>query len=117
MVSFMPQLLYPQKRAPGTHWIGGWEGPRAGLDMALKRKQRNSYMNRERPELWPSNWILHHDNAQANKELSVEQFLAQKLISEMEHPLNYPDLVPNDFWLFPKIKSALKGKKFRILKT
>jgi hypothetical protein len=22
----------PGERAPGTHWIGGWEGPRAGLD-------------------------------------------------------------------------------------
>jgi hypothetical protein len=24
--------------APGTHWIGGWVGPRAGLDAAEKRK-------------------------------------------------------------------------------
>jgi hypothetical protein len=22
----------PGERAPGTHWIGGWVGPRAGLD-------------------------------------------------------------------------------------
>jgi hypothetical protein len=22
----------PRERAPGTHWIGGWVGPRAGLD-------------------------------------------------------------------------------------
>jgi hypothetical protein len=28
----------------------------------------------------------------------------------MEHPPYSPDLVPNDFWLFPKIKSALKGR-------
>jgi hypothetical protein len=25
------RLLYPRKR-PGTHFIGGWVGPRAGLD-------------------------------------------------------------------------------------
>jgi hypothetical protein len=30
----------------------------------------------------------------------------------MEHPPHSPDLVPNDFWLFPKIKSALKGRKW-----
>jgi hypothetical protein len=24
--------LYPWERTPGTHWIGGWVGPRAGLD-------------------------------------------------------------------------------------
>jgi hypothetical protein len=24
--------LYPRERIPGTHWTGGWVGPRAGLD-------------------------------------------------------------------------------------
>jgi hypothetical protein len=28
----------PAERAPGTHWIGGWVGPRAGLDNVVKRK-------------------------------------------------------------------------------
>jgi hypothetical protein len=28
----------PGERAPGTHWIGGWVGPRAGLDDVEKRK-------------------------------------------------------------------------------
>jgi hypothetical protein len=28
----------PGERAPGTHWLGGWVGPRAGLDDVEKRK-------------------------------------------------------------------------------
>jgi hypothetical protein len=28
----------PRERAPGTHWIGSWVGPRAGLDAMEKRK-------------------------------------------------------------------------------
>jgi hypothetical protein len=28
----------PTERAPGTHWIGGWVGPRAGLDTVAKQK-------------------------------------------------------------------------------
>jgi hypothetical protein len=40
---------------------------------------------------------------------SVNQILAQESITEMEHPYYSPDLAPNDFLLFPKIKSALKG--------
>jgi hypothetical protein len=28
----------PRERAPVTHWIGGWVGPRAGLDAVVKRK-------------------------------------------------------------------------------
>jgi hypothetical protein len=27
-----------QERAPGTHWIGGWVGPRAVLDAVVKKK-------------------------------------------------------------------------------
>jgi hypothetical protein len=41
---------------------------------------------------------------------SVEQFLAQKLIDEMEHPHCFPDLAQNDFQLFPQTKFALKGR-------
>jgi hypothetical protein len=27
-----PGRFTPGERAPGTHWIGSWVGPRAGLD-------------------------------------------------------------------------------------
>jgi hypothetical protein len=33
-----PAALPPRERAPGTHWIGGWVGPRAVLDAEVKRK-------------------------------------------------------------------------------
>jgi hypothetical protein len=33
-----PAALSPRERAPGTHWIGGWVGPRAVLDAVVKRK-------------------------------------------------------------------------------
>jgi len=36
------------------------------------------------PELWPNDWILHHDNAPAHKALFVKQFLAQKSITKNE---------------------------------
>jgi len=49
-------------------------------------------VHRKRPELWPNDWILHHNNASANKALSVKQFLSQKPISEMGHLLCSPDL-------------------------
>jgi hypothetical protein len=28
----------PRERAPGTHWIGAWVGPRAVMDAVVKRK-------------------------------------------------------------------------------
>jgi hypothetical protein len=41
--------------------------------------------------------------------LTVKQFLAQKSVTEMEHLPFFPDLAPNGFWLFPKIK----GRRFQ----
>jgi hypothetical protein len=33
-----PAALPPKKRALGTHWIGGWVGPRVILEAVVKRK-------------------------------------------------------------------------------
>jgi len=33
-----PSHLTTREEAPGTHWIGGWVGPRAILDAVLGRK-------------------------------------------------------------------------------
>jgi hypothetical protein len=33
-----PGRFTPRDRAPGTNWIGGWVGPRAGLDAVAKIK-------------------------------------------------------------------------------
>jgi hypothetical protein len=36
-----------------------------------------------------------------------------KNITGMEYPCYFPKLAPNDLWLFPKLKSALKGRRFQ----
>jgi hypothetical protein len=59
---------------------------------------------RKRPELWPNDWILRHNNSSAHKVLSVKHFWAQTFFNEMKQPHYSPDLAPNDFRLFPKIK-------------
>jgi hypothetical protein len=33
-----PGRFFPRERTPGTHWIGGYVGPRAGLDTVVTRK-------------------------------------------------------------------------------
>jgi hypothetical protein len=45
--------------------------------------------------------------------LSVKTFLAKHKIPVLEHPSYSPDLAPCAFsFLFPKIKSELKGTRF-----
>jgi hypothetical protein len=38
VISFTPRPFYPREIAPGTLWIRGWVGPRAGLETMEKRK-------------------------------------------------------------------------------
>jgi transposase len=51
--------------------------------------------------------VLQHDNAPANTALSIREFLAKKNIPVIPHPPYSPD-----FYLFPKLKSKLKGHHF-----
>jgi len=52
------------------------------------------------------------DNTPAHNVLSVKRFLAKNLTPILQHPPYSLDLAPCDFWLFPKLKSALKGIHF-----
>jgi hypothetical protein len=56
---------------------------------------------------------LHHDNAPAHSTALVQAFLAKHIIQVCQPPYS-PDLAPCDFWLFPKLKSPLKGRIFVI---
>ena len=62
-------------------------------------------------------WVLHHDNAPAHTLLSIREFLAKTNIPILPHPLYSPDLAPCDFYLFPKLKSKLKGHHLRTMEN
>jgi len=65
-------------------------------------------VRRRKPDMWKNaSCILHHDNA-----LSVKRILAKNNNPMRENPSFSPDLAPCAFFLFPKIKSALKGTRF-----
>jgi histone-lysine N-methyltransferase SETMAR len=69
-------------------------------------------VQRKRPKLWPEKWILHHDNAPVHDMLRVHEFLAKKSITTMDNPHYSPDLAPCNFWLFLKLKNAVKRQRF-----
>jgi len=74
-------------------------------------KRLHEAVHREGPELCPKHWIL-----QLTRRSLPKQFVAQKSISEKQHPPSSLDLAANDLWLFTEIKSALKGRRFQIIK-
>jgi len=48
VVNATPQPLYPRER-PGTHCIGGWVSPKAGLDRSGKSRSPTSVRSPDRP--------------------------------------------------------------------
>jgi hypothetical protein len=77
----------------------------------LRRLREN--MRRLRPELWRGQtWLLHHDNAPSHTSVLTQQFLAKQKKAAIPHPPHSPDLAPCDFFLLPKMKLKLKGRRF-----
>lgn len=52
------------------------------------------------------------DNAPAQQSVFVKDFLTKGNMTTLEHSQTSPDLVSADFYLFPTLKSALKGRSF-----
>lgn len=74
-------------------------------------------VRRKRPQLYQDGWLLHQDNAPCHTAINVKRFLAEKNIPVLEHPPYSPDLAPCDYWLFPKIKSLMKGRRFNSIEA
>ncbi|UYV64676.1 hypothetical protein LAZ67_3001635 [Cordylochernes scorpioides] len=73
-------------------------------------------IRQKRLDLWKNkNWLLHHDNAPAHTSLLVRDLLANNNTLMMPQPPYSPDLAPCDFFLFPKLKRPMKGRRYATL--
>jgi transposase len=70
-------------------------------------------VRKKRPDAWrEKRWMLQHDNAPSYSSFLVRDFLAKHETTVLPQPPYSPDLAPADFFLFPKLKSTLKGRRF-----
>jgi len=79
---------------------------------------RTLYENaqRKRPQKWVNqNHITHHDNAPAHRSFKFPQFLAKNNMTVIPHPPYSPDLAHCDFFLLPKLKLRMTGRRFDII--
>ncbi|UYV70749.1 hypothetical protein LAZ67_8000463 [Cordylochernes scorpioides] len=80
--------------------------------LSILRRLREA-IRKKRPEKWTNgDWILHHDNARPHTAHLVTSFLAKNGTEILPQPPYSPDIAPNDFFLFPKLKAVLKGSHF-----
>jgi len=104
-------FLWP--RGDRTPWIcPTWNDGQCRLLCDVLRRLREN-VRRKRPQKWQNqDLIIDHDNAPAHKSFKVSQFLAKNNIAVIPHPPNSPDLAPCNFFLFPKQKLRMKGRRF-----
>ncbi|CAH1966094.1 unnamed protein product [Acanthoscelides obtectus] len=57
--------------------------------------------------------ILHQNNASSHTAQKTRQYLTEENVELLDHPRYSPDLSPNDFFTFPKIKNRLRGQRFQ----
>jgi len=70
---------------------------------AVARKRHAKWRN--------SSWFLLHDNAPAHRSVLVKDILTKNNVTTLQHPTYSPDLAAADLYLFPLLKSALKGQR------
>ncbi|GBN01140.1 hypothetical protein AVEN_241068-1 [Araneus ventricosus] len=61
-------------------------------------------------------WFLLHDNVRLHIATLVKRFLVENGVNELSHPPYSPDLSPPGIFFFPKLKVALKGRRFTDIK-
>ena len=81
--------------------------------LEVLRRLRDA-VRRKRPDMWAAkNFQLHHDNAPAHTAHVIQAFLVKNNMPLVRQAPYSPDLAPCDFWLFPKLKLTLKGRRFQ----
>ena len=78
-------------------------------------KRLREAMRRKRPEAWTNTtWMLNHENSPAHASLLIREFLTKHETTVVPQPPYSPDLALADLFLFPKLKSSLKGRRFQM---
>ena len=77
------------------------------LDGLLKRIRRVRMVKFQSNE-----WFLLHDNAPSHNAAIVKKLLANRNVAVLHHSPYSPHLAPADYFLFPQVKSFLKGAAF-----
>jgi transposase len=79
-------------------------------------RQPRDAVRRKSPEKWRTNsCVLLHDNAPAHRSVLAKDFLAKNNVTTLENPPYFPDVTATYFSPVPLPKSALKGRRLRVV--
>ena len=110
------------------HWVGTctvwplhskWlneveQGIQIKFCIKLEHSSAETIQWRRRPQLWATgDGQLHLNNVPTHASHLLQRFLVKHQITQVTQAPYSPDLAPCDVWLFPKLKSPLRGKRFQ----
>jgi histone-lysine N-methyltransferase SETMAR len=78
----------------------------------ILRRPRDAIRWKRPPKLRTNGWFLPHDNAPAQRSVLHKVFSAKNNVTTLKHPPYSPDLAAAHVYLFPRLKTALKGQRF-----
>ena len=88
------------------HWVPTGQTVNKEYYVEVLREFRKRFLGK-RPALFKSaQWHFHQDNAPVHNSILVTDYLTKMGIKTVPHPPYSPDLVPCDFWLFPKLRGC-----------
>ena len=67
---------------------------------------------KRRPRTRHRGLLLQHDNAAAHRAAGTQEFVLAERVHQLEHPPYSPNVAPCDFFVFPFVKSKLRGVRF-----
>lgn len=79
-------------------------------NVALKKVKK--HFVKRRPKTGLKGLKLLHDNAPCHRASIVTNFLKKEKVEVLPHPPYSPDLAPCDFFLFPRLKKHLSGRRY-----
>ncbi len=85
--------------------INRWVLPESAAKMREPIAKKRPHLKKE--------WVLHRNNPRLHVAKEVTPFLQKHNIEVMVYPPYIQDLRPCDFWLFPRLKTALHGSRFK----
>ena len=92
------------RRSEHQSWLA--KGLGLGYYVEVLREFRKRFCQK-RPALFKlGQWDFHQDSAPVHNSILVTDYLTKMGIKIVCHPPHSPDLVPCDFWLFPKLRGC-----------
>ena len=93
------------------HWVPTGQTVNKEYYVEVLREFRRRFLGKGLSLFKSGQWHFHQDNAPVHNSIFVTDYLTKMGIETVPHPPYSPNLVPCDFWIFPKLRDNWGDEK------